>query len=405
MRVKIEPSKAKGKIKAPPSKSMAHRLLICAGLSDGESIISNVAFSEDILATIESLKSLGAKIEITNDAVKVKGIDPFKINGKKELFARESGSTLRFFIPICLLTDEKISIFGSEKLLKRPLSVYEDIAKEQDVLFLNDGEKITLKGKLRPGIYKVKGNISSQFISGLLFALSLLDGDSKINIAPPIESRSYIDLTINALSFFGVEIIWEDEKTLYIKGSQKYKSANVEVEGDYSNSAFLSSLNYLSSDIEITGLNPHSLQGDKVYEDFFEKLTRGTPSIHISDCPDLGPVLFAFSACFHGGIFTGTKRLKIKESDRAKAMADELKKFGVNVKVEEDSVVVYPLELKKPTQVLLSHNDHRIVMALCVLLTKTGGEIQGAEAVSKSYPDFFDVLKSLGIKVNIYADN
>ena len=155
----------------------------------------------------------------------------------------------------------------------------------------------------------------------------------------------------------------------------------------------------------IDGLSEESLQGDRVYARFFDMLSRGTPTVHISDCPDLGPVLFALSACKNGGVFTGTARLKIKESDRAAAMAQELEKFGVSVRVDDDSVVVYPADFHAPTEPLLGHNDHRIVMALSVMLTLTGGEICGSEAVAKSMPNFFEALQSLGIKVTKYADN
>jgi len=228
-----------------------------------------------------------------------------------------------------------------------------------------------------------------------------MEEDSVIQLIPPVESCSYINLTIEALETFGVEVKWQDEKTLYIKGGQSYKAVHAEVEGDYSNAAFFAALNELGSDIEMTGLNPESLQGDKVYEKNFALLEKGTPTINISDCPDLGPILFAVAAVKGGGVFTGTRRLKIKESDRATAMAEELSKFGVAVTVYEDSVVVYPHDFHAPTEVLNGHNDHRIVMSMAVLLTRLGGSIVGAEAVSKSMPEFFELLSGLGIDVSL----
>jgi len=208
---------------------------------------------------------------------------------------------------------------------------------------------------------------------------------------------------MNAVRAFGIQVEWTDEFTINIPGSQKYRATDVTVEGDYSGAAFPDALNLFGGKVEITGLNPESIQGDSVYKRYFDMLTSGVPTIHIGDCPDLGPVLFAIAAAKYGGIFCGTKRLKIKESDRAEAMARELKKFGASVSVYEDSVVIYPVDFHAPSEVLSGHNDHRIVMSLAILLTLTGGIIDGAEAVAKSYPEFFDNLKNLGISVSELA--
>lgn len=387
----------KGTISAPPSKSMAHRLLICGGLGKGRSTVHGIAPSQDVLATLDCLKSLGATYTYEGDTVVIEGTGGYE-SAKNVLACRESGSTLRFFIPLCMIDGGKATITGSETLLKRPLDVYKNICDKQNIKFNNDGKQITVEGKLSGGDYKIPGNISSQFISGLLFALPLLDGDSTINIVPPIESLSYINLTIEALKEFGVDVKWTDERTIYIKGNQRYSSREVWVEGDYSNAAFFAAMDHLAGDVEITGLNEKSIQGDKVYKRLFEQLLKGTPAINISDCPDLGPIMMAFAAAKSGGVFTGTKRLKIKESDRGAAMAEELNKFGVSVKVDEDTIVVYPVDFHKPEEILNGHNDHRIVMSLCVLLMLTGGTIDGIEAVNKSMPDFFDKLKQLGVE-------
>ena len=215
---------------------------------------------------------------------------------------------------------------------------------------------------------------------------------------PPIESRSYIKLTISALESFGINVKWLDDNTIFVPANQKYIPCDITVEGDYSGAAFPDALNLFSGNVKLSGLNESSIQGDSVYKKYYDMLTRGVPTIHIGDCPDLGPVMFAVAAAKNGGIFTGTKRLKIKESDRAMAMAEELKKFGTAVSVYDDTVVIYPKEFHKPTECLSGHNDHRIVMSLSVLLTLTGGEIDGAEAVSKSYPSFFEDLRALGIE-------
>lgn len=398
MRVVIEKSKPAGTIVAPPSKSMAHRMLLCGGLSEGTSIVHGIAPSQDVLATLDCLKALGADYTYEADTVSIRGIGvPGKGNGT--LYCRESGSTLRFFLPLCMFGEKKTMLYGSETLLKRPLGVYEDICNKQDILFENDGEKITVAGKLTFGTFTVPGDISSQFITGLLFALPLLEGDSRIQILPPIESLSYINMTIDALRTFGVEVSWEDKNTLAIKGNQRFEPKEVRVEGDYSNAAFFAAMNSLGAEVQVTGLKEDSLQGDKVYKELFDLLEDGGAQIDISDCPDLGPVLFAVAAAKQGGVFTGTRRLKIKESDRGSVMAEELRKFGVSVEVGEDTVLVKPEKFHRPDVLLDGHNDHRIVMSLCVLLTLVGGTVDGAEAVNKSMPDFFEKIQQLGVKV------
>ena len=401
MIVNIEKGRAKGCVSAPPSKSMAHRLLICAALSSGESVIHGMSDCEDVRATLDCLSALGVPFEQNGDTVKIKGIDAREMSASAPLSCRESGSTLRFFVPLCMISGNNTMLTGAPQLMKRPMNVYETLAKEKGLTFSQDERSVIVKGPLKSGEYKVAGNVSSQFISGLLFALPLVKGDSTINIIPPVESRSYIELTLFALREFGVDVTWKDDYTLFIKGGQTYKATETTVEGDYSGAAFFEAMNSLGSEIKIEGLRENSLQGDKVYSRYFEMLSKGTPTIHIGNCPDLGPVLFAVSAAKNGGIFTGTARLKIKESDRAAAMAEELKKFGVSVTIHDDAVVVYPLDFHKPTENLCGHNDHRIVMSLAVLLTLTGGTIEGAEAISKSFPTFFEDIKSLGIEVRV----
>ena len=267
--------------------------------------------------------------------------------------------------------------------------------------YLIDGQTITVKGPLKSGDFSLVGNVSSQFISGLLFVLPLLKGDSRIKITPPIESRSYIEMTRLAQSYFGVESTWEDEHTLFIKGGQKYDSCEVSVEGDFSGAVFTDALNLFGGEVKVEGLNAKSIQGDSIYSKYFEMLNKGVPTIHVGNCPDLAPILFAIASAKNGGVFSGTRRLKIKESDRAQAMAEELKKFGVSVTVCEDKVVVYPINFKAPVEPINCHNDHRIAMALSILLTITGGELRGAEVVSKSYPAFFEHLKVLGVDLSI----
>ena len=404
MRVEIKPSTAKGAVIAPPSKSMAHRLLISAGLAEGESVIRNLAFSEDVKATIDCLRSLGAQVRLDGRTARINGTDVTKSTGRIIVLpCRECGSTLRFFTPLCMLCGEERILRGSAYLMNRPMGVYEVIARDQGIGFSRDGDSITVCGSLQSGVYEIAGNISSQFISGLLFALPLLDGDSEIRLLPPVESRPYIDMTVAALRKFGVTVK-ADGDVFRIKGGQRYVPRDVTVEGDCSNAAFFEALNYAGADVTVEGLNADTLQGDRVYNIFYKKINAGDSAVDIADCPDLGPVLFSVAALCGGGRFTGTRRLRIKESDRAQAMRQELGKFGISVDVGENEVVVHPGVLREPSEPLCGHNDHRIVMALSVLLTKTGGVIEGAEAVSKSFPDFFDRLKDLGVELTYGMD-
>ena len=399
MRAEIKSALPRGRILAPPSKSMAHRLLIGAALSDGVSYIHHIADSDDIRATMSCLSALGASFERCGDTVTVRGTDVRKREGQPHLFCNESGSTLRFLIPLALLGGEGATFSGSEKLFTRPLSVYEEIARREGLSYEKGNASLTVGGRLTGGDFHVVGNLSSQFISGLLFALPLCEGDSRILITPPVESRPYIDLTVEALSYFGISVEWTDEHTLLIRGNQTYRAADCTVEGDYSNAAFFSALSLLGGEVTVEGLREDSLQGDRAYIHYFDMLTRGTPTIHLGNCPDLAPVLMALAAAKNGAVFCGTRRLKLKESDRGAAMAEELAKFGADVELHDDSIVVYPLAFHAPTACLSGHNDHRIVMALATLLTKTGGEIAGAEAVAKSLPEYFDMLATLGVEV------
>lgn len=394
----IEKGTAYGRVEAPPSKSVSHRYLICGALSGG-SVIENVAFSEDIKATLNCLSALGAEYEIDGSTVKTGGISPDKAIKSAELFCNESGSTLRFLIPLCLLFGQKITLKGTQRLMSRSLAVYKEMCLSQGIEFTEDKESVTVCGKLTAGKYSVRGDVSSQFISGLMFALPLLPDDSIIDITGALESGSYLGMTVKALAEFGVRISRTDEHTIFIKGNQTYKPRTLRVEGDYSNAAFFEAFNSVGGNVAVAGLKKDTCQGDAVYRKLFGKLVRGCPEIDISDCPDLAPVLMAVAAANNGVRLTGTHRLKIKESDRGAAMAEELAKFGCNTEVWENEITVHPRALKTPELPLSGHNDHRIVMALSLLCSITGGSIYGAEAVNKSFPDYFRKLSSLGIKV------
>ncbi len=401
MNITIEPGCAAGYIMAPSSKSMAHRLLVCAGLCQGVSHIRCMDFNADVLATIACLRALGVVCQVDGDTVTVHGVDMKRAKPQDILDCHESGSTLRFFIPLALLSGETVRFTGTEKLLSRPLGVYAQLCARHGFTYEKNPHFLEIRGKLSAETFTVPGDISSQFITGLLLALPLLEGDSVIAITPPVESRGYIDLTLQVMEMFGVHADWKDETTLVIPGGQTYRATDADVEGDYSAASFFAALDALGGDIDIGGLFPDSLQGDKVYMAHFQSLCEGCPTIDIANCPDLGPVLFAVAAAKNGGYFTGTHRLRIKESDRSASMAAELAAFGTEVTVGENTVQIVPKEFHRPAVTLHGHNDHRIVMALAVLLTLTGGTIEGAEAVSKSFPDFFEKLQSLGIKLHI----
>ena len=434
------PSRAEGMTEAPPSKSAAQRIILCAGLADGVSVVRNVDLSEDIRATADCLRALGAEIAVSGETsgksappgermllrqtLSIRGtgisravsragrradnragrvIPAGNVRPLRQLPCRESGTTLRFLIPLCLLGGPRTRFTGSKRLFERPLSVYEDICREQGLYFQKTENSLETEGLLRPGSYEIPGDISSQFISGLLFALPLLSGDSEIRLLPPVESRPYIRLTEQALDLYGLKVEREGN-ILRIPGGQRYLPREVTVEGDYSNAAFFDAFNLSGGNVRVTGLKEESLQGDRVYKEYFEQLDRGPAVISLSDCPDLGPVLFALAARLHGGCFTGVSRLRLKESDRLAVMAQELRKMGVSMEISgagrEEEIRISP-GVRRPEEPLDGHGDHRVVMALSFLLAGTGGSIRGAEAVKKSLPDYFDRLEKLGVQVSL----
>lgn len=397
MKVIFSPFTLKGKINAPPSKSMAHRYLIGAALSMKKCIISSVDYSEDILATIDCLKALGADIHAEKDKLTVNPKD-FMTSKATHLNCRESGSTLRFLIPLALCSGKTITFHGSKRLFERPLDVYESLCLDNGFVFKKSEDSVTVCGKLKSGEYKIKGDTSSQFITGLIFALVYLGEESVIHIVPPFESRTYVNLTISALKAFGADIEFTDEYTVLIKKARLH-SFSGQVEGDYSNAAFLDAFNRIGSDIKIDNLEADSLQGDRIYKEYFDEIEKGVPTLDISDCPDLGPVLIALAALKNGAILTGTDRLRIKESDRGQAMHEELSKLGGGLVFGKNSITVPKHNFKNPEAVLNGHNDHRIVMALSLILSKYPGTLENAEAVKKSYPSFFDDIKKLGAEV------
>ena len=426
-RVTLGARAPRGTAIAPPSKSVSHRMLICAALADGVSELSGLAFSEDILATMDVLSALGARFDVADGegaerTVRVQGCGGAIRPDGGALACRESGSTLRFVIPLCLLSDAPRTLRGSARLLSRPLQAYQSLFPERFgacTVTERDGGTLCLHGGnvLDGREYQLPGDVSSQFISGLLFALPLCRGeDSRIVLTTPPESRPYIDLTLDALHRFGVRASWENETTLYVPAGQSYRPYDGRVEGDASNAAFFDALNYFGGAVEVTGLRPDSLQGDRVFSALFAQIAapRGAsdplPTFDLADCPDLAPILFTVAAERGGACFTHTDRLRIKECDRIAAMQRELAKFGARIEAIDGGqtpeatavggiVRVLPTKLHPPGELLCGHNDHRVVMSLAVAATKYGGTIGGAQAVKKSFPDFFERLGALGADV------
>lgn len=414
--VRIRPKKLKGKINIPPSKSMCHRAIIAAALSDAESNLENIIFSDDINATIDAMRVLGANInKIGAGSLRISGGLPKSLNDIN-IDCKESGSTLRFLIPIALVAHTKVAFSGSGKLVSRPLDTYYKIFKEQNIKYSTNNGELPLKidGQLSSGVYEVEGNISSQFITGLLYALPLLDGDSKIVIINDLESKAYVDLTLDILKKFGIEVFNKDYKEFIIKGNQNYSTRDYIVEGDFSQAAFWLVGGLLGEEIDSLGIDLLSLQGDKVILDLIKKMSGDIKidkfqaktkssmvkgiTIDASQCPDIVPILAVLASIGQGETrIINAARLRIKESDRLKAISTELNKLGANVVELEDGLIINGTSSLKGG-VVSSWNDHRIAMALAIATIKCTEEviITNSDCVNKSYPHFWDDFKALG---------
>ena len=400
----IKPSQAFGIIKAPPSKSMAHRLLIAAALCSEVREVDNLDWSDDVVATLDCLQAFGASVERLEHGVQIGCLDPFAAGGLVVLPCRESASTLRFLLPLALLSGREVTFTGSARLLERPLEPYERICAKQRLYYDRQSEHVTVRGPLKADEFEIQGNLSSQFVTGMFFALPFLREPSRVSILPPVGSRPYIDMTLAVLRNFGIRIVGVGNDRYHIPAKQKYRPHLVTVEGDWSNSAVLQALNFLGGNIQIRGLDKLSPQGDKVFSSYLQTMQGKNPTLNISDTPDLAPILMALAAAGRGVVLEGTERLPFKESDRGSAMAAELAKFGIQTVVDNNRIWVENGELQTPAEPLDSHGDHRIAMALTVLLTLTGGELRGSEVVEKSWPGFYDVLQSLGILIEHAED-
>lgn len=401
----IKPTKLSGEVMIPPSKSMAHRAIICAALSNGKSVIDNIDLSDDIRATINAVKNMGADISIKDRRVEICGIFKNPVKDDFVIDCNESGSTLRFFVPITMLFDVKKTFIGKGNLGKRPLDVFYNIFDKQGIeySYAKDILNLSIKGKLKPDVFKVRGDISSQFITGLLFALPLLNDDSKIIITSKLESKSYLDLTLSMLDKFGIKIENKDYKEFIIKGNQEYKAMNYVVEGDYSQAAFFLSANYLGNDIDIKGLDENSLQGDKEILKWLEVLKNDKNKIiDATNCPDIIPILTVCAALTKGKTeIINAGRLRIKECDRLTAISTQLNKLGADIIEKEESLAINGVDSLNGGYVD-SFKDHRISMSLAIASSRCKDDIiiKDYMCVKKSYPHFYEDFKKLGGNIN-----
>lgn len=401
----------------PSSKSLSHRALITASLAEGVSRIRGIVSSRDIEATVSSVKKLGACFETDGNLITVTGTGQNFCYDGSVVDCGESGSTLRFLIPLFAIQEGTVRFTGHGKLMERPQTVYEHLFHEKGLLFEKKGSVLTVKGPLSGGKYTIRGDISSQFVTGLMLALPLCGENSVIHVLPPFESRSYVGLTMDALKRAGIH---EEMKgnDIFISGGQCYSCFDTTVEGDDSQMAFFAEMALIHGcSVEVKNVSHHSHQGDHVITDLIQQFGGKTEEIpdgyrftggqlhaihaDLSDCPDLGPALFALATQAEGtSVFTGCGRLRIKESDRISCMEEELRKLGCVIESEGDTVRVTGKTEIRDNAVLNGHNDHRIVMALSVLSSLSEGCImEGAEAVSKSYPGFFTDFEECGLKV------
>lgn len=409
MSLLIKPSPLNGKVIIPPSKSLSHRAIICASLcTEGESKIDNIVFSDDIRATIQGMKVLGADIKEEDSFILVKRNN---IISDSIIDCNESGSTLRFLIPLSLILTNECTFTGSGRLINRPLDVYYEIFNKFNIEFFTSRGSLPLliRGKLPNGTYKVPGNVSSQFITGLFFALPLLEGDSEIDITGALESKGYINLTIDIMKRYNIHIEKIHDNNYFIRGGQKYRAQDYSVEGDFSQAAFFLAANALGSSIECLGLNYNSLQGDKEILNIIEKYSAEHKEVTIdaSQIPDLIPAVSVIAALKENCItnIVNAKRLRLKESDRLNAIASEMNKLGACIREKEDGLIIKGRKSLHGAAVN-SRNDHRIAMAIAIAATRCKNTVvlENYQSVKKSYPGFWDDYRSLGGVINEFHD-
>ena len=406
MDVRITPRRLSGVVTPPPSKSLAHRWILAASLAAGVSTIHRAEFSQDIEATLRCMRVLGASWEAAEDSLRITGIggDRRPFGEPLSFDCGESGSTLRFLIPISLTVDRGGVFTGRGRLMERPQQPYFDLFDQRGIAWSQEDGALTVRGSLTPGEYRLRGDVSSQFFTGLLMALPLLEGPSVVISTTRLESASYVAMTMGVLERAGIRVRWSPALNGFGVEPGIYSPFEETVEADWSQAAFWYAAIALGSNLRLRGLNGHSAQGDAAVVSHYRKLAgAGEVSISLSDCPDLLPPLAVMAAVRRGTThFTHAARLRLKESDRLTTVSKMLKALGGAVTEEEDGLTVYGVSTL-PGGVVDGANDHRVVMAAAVAATRCQGSvtIRGAEAVRKSYPNFWRDYENLGGAVHV----
>ena len=418
----ITPSLLQGEVAIPPSKSITHRAIIAAGLSQGVSRLEPVLLSKDILATCRGMEVLGAQIDYGEAD---QGFGRLTVQGsggpraiRNTIHCRESGSTLRFLLPLAALLDTEMIFHGEGRLLQRPLTPYLRIFRDQGLSIDREGEGLLVKGRLSPSTYRLEGDISSQFVTGLLFALPLLEGDSIIRLTSPLESKGYVDLTLEVLDAYSIQVDGSEDGGFYVGGGQTYQAKDYTIEGDYSQAAFWLAAGLLGAPIRCTRLRRDSKQGDAVILGILRRMggiivldsqgmvaypstTRGV-DVDVSQCPDLVPILAVLAALSQGRTrILRAKRLRLKESDRLRATARELNRMGAKVEEREDGLLIEGVDHLRGGEVD-SWKDHRIAMALAIASIKCTSPVilRNSDAVDTSYPGFWRDFVKLGGRIH-----
>ncbi len=399
MDLRITPHKLSGTVQVPASKSMAHRAIICAALSGGISYITGVTFSKDIYATLSVMEALGAHYQIEGDGISVSGINTPAAKATADCC--ESGSTLRFLIPVAAALGTTTTFLGQGRLPERPITPYLRELPPKGVSFDVTGTMpFTITGTLQPGRFELEGDISSQFITGLLFALPLLSGDSDIVMTSPLQSKPYADMTIDCMAKFGVTVT-ETAEGYHIPGNQTYQACDLRVEGDFSQAAFFYAANAIGNDVILENIPEKTSQGDrKIIEILADMWYNKNEQLLVdaSDIPDLVPIMaVAASLAPRNTRIYGAERLRIKESDRLETTAALINTLGGKVTITPDGLEITPVSTFHGGTVD-SAGDHRIAMCAAIAATRADGDviIRGAQCVEKSYPAFFEDYQSLG---------
>lgn len=395
-----------GVVTPPPSKSLAHRALICAALAaqTGDSVVENFALSDDVEATLSGIETFGCRWKLTGRKLHVY----WGGNATSRLVdSVESGSTLRMLLPVAALSEQETAFMGRGRLMERPLDVYRSVFPKAGVEFYRNGSNVYVRGPLRGGVYEVPGNVSSQFVSGLLFALPLCGEDSELHVCLPFESKPYVDLTVSVMAHFGVQVSSPEEGCYLIKGGQKYRPALFRVEPDYSQAAYFLGAGALGCDVACDGLNPDSLQGDRAILDVLKEMgaqvvadngrlsAKAGPlravTVDARQIPDLVPPI-ATLCCFCAGTsrIENAARLRLKESDRLQTMTQELRSLGGQIVEGPDYLEITGTSTLRGG-VADAHNDHRVAMSMALASIRCEKPVQltGASCVNKSYPDFW----------------